>query len=100
MTMTMTSYIGLIDGKAGAYGVAFPDLPGCTAKGATVELAFANARDALRDWVEVTLSKGTTVPAPRTIEELVAADQETSEAVGEGAEYRSIPLVRKTSHPA
>jgi hypothetical protein len=68
--------------------------------GATVEQAFANARDALRDWVEVTVSKGATVPAPRTIEELLAADQKTSEAIGEGAEYRRIPLVRKTSQPA
>src|ERR1700678_2270999 len=39
----MSSYTALIDGEAGAYGVYFPDLPGCTAMGATLDDAIANA---------------------------------------------------------
>jgi hypothetical protein len=31
---SMTRYVALIDGKPGAYGITFPDLPGCTAVGA------------------------------------------------------------------
>jgi predicted RNase H-like HicB family nuclease len=44
----MFQYFALIDGKAGAYGVVFPDLPGCTAMGKTIDVALANAADALR----------------------------------------------------
>src|SRR5258705_8927480 len=32
-----TRYVALIDGKPGAYGVIFPDLPGCTAMGKTID---------------------------------------------------------------
>ena len=39
----MTSFTALIDGRTGAYGVYFPDLPGCTAMGATLEEAVVNA---------------------------------------------------------
>ena len=39
----MTSFTALIDGKTDAYGVYFPDLPGCTAMGATLEEAVVNA---------------------------------------------------------
>lgn len=58
-------YFVLIDGKAGAYGVTFPDLPGCAAMGKTVDGATANAGEALRDWVEVTEPSGETVAPPR-----------------------------------
>src|SRR5262245_20402806 len=36
-------YVALVDGKAGAYGVAFPDAPGCAAMGKTMDEAIANA---------------------------------------------------------
>jgi predicted RNase H-like HicB family nuclease len=97
----MADYIALteIDEEAGAFAVWFPDLPGCTAMGATVEQAFANAAEAMRDWAEATLGKGGTLPQPRAIEELLA-EPEISEAIGEGAPYQSIPLVRKANHLA
>ena len=94
----MASYFALIDGKAGAYGVWFPDLPGCTAMGATIDQAVANAADAMRDWVEVTLAKGDAIPEPRPLEAL-PSDPDVSEAIGEGAAIRSIPLVRETGRP-
>ena len=94
----MTSYIGLVDGKAGAYGVTFPDLPGCAAMGATIDEALANAAEAMRDWVDVTVEKGGAVPEPRAIEELLA-DHEVCEDIGAGALLRSVPLVRETGRP-
>ena len=30
-------YFALVDGKAGAYGVEVPDLPGCTSAGPTTD---------------------------------------------------------------
>jgi predicted RNase H-like HicB family nuclease len=94
----MTSYTALIDGKAGAYGVYFPDLPGCTAMGATLEEAIVNAAEAMRDWVDVTLEKGGVVPEARKLEELLA-DQEISDEIGEGALLVRVPLVRETGRP-
>jgi predicted RNase H-like HicB family nuclease len=58
----MARYVALIDGKAGAYGVVFPDLPGCTAMGKTVDQAIANAAEALRDWIEVKEEHGKEPP--------------------------------------
>ena len=58
----VNGYIALIDGKPGAYGVVFPDLPGCTAMGETVDVALANAAAALRDWTEVMNETGRKVP--------------------------------------
>ena len=94
----MASYVALIDGKTGAYGVWFPDLPGCTATGATIDEAPANAAEAMRDWAEVTLAKGDAIPEPRAVEALLS-DADASEAIGEGAAIRSIPLVRETGRP-
>ena len=51
-------YTVLIDGKAGAYGVVVPDLPGCHAMGKTIQGALDNAQRAMRDWIEITEEEG------------------------------------------
>lgn len=94
----MTRYTVVIDGKPGAYGVAFPDLPGCVAMGRSVDQALDHAGDALRDWVEVTEAHGETIPPPRTVEEL-RTDPEVIEALTEGAFLASVPFVRETGRP-
>ncbi|HEY4942787.1 MAG TPA: type II toxin-antitoxin system HicB family antitoxin [Rhizomicrobium sp.] len=58
-------YIAQIDGKRGAYGATFPDLPGCTAMGETVDTALTNAAVALRDWIDVMREAGYKAPHPR-----------------------------------
>lgn len=88
-------YTILIDGTKGAYGVTVPDLPGCTAMGATIEEALANTVAAMRDWAEVTEEAGGAVPAPRD-PEAVSADAEVREALAAGAMLASAPLVRET----
>jgi predicted RNase H-like HicB family nuclease len=94
----MTRYIALIDGKAGAYGVVFPDLPGCMAMGKTMDGALGNAADALRDWVEATEESGGKVPRPRLLEAL-RRDPEVKEALKSGAGLAAIALVRETGKP-
>jgi predicted RNase H-like HicB family nuclease len=94
----MSRYIALIDGKAGAYGVVFPDLTGCTAMGSTMDAALANAAAALRDWVEVTEENGGTVPRPRSLETL-RRDSEVKSALASGAGLATVPLVRETGKP-
>lgn len=94
----MARYIALIDGKAGAYGVVFPDLPGCTAMGKTVEQALGNAAELLRDWIDVTEANGEVPPAPRPLEKL-RRDADVAAALAGGATLAAVPLVRETGRP-
>ena len=94
----MARYVALVDGKAGAYGVVFPDLPGCTAMGKTMDEAVANAADALRDWAEVTEEGGGKIPKPRPLEAL-RRDSDVKAALAAGAGLATVPLVRETGKP-
>ncbi len=82
----------LIDGEPGAYGVVFPDLPGCTAMGDTVDNALAGASEALNDWVRGVRAKGGSVPAARSMQQL-RGDPEVEEALAEGSVLAVVPLV-------
>ncbi|MBV9571416.1 MAG: type II toxin-antitoxin system HicB family antitoxin [Alphaproteobacteria bacterium] len=94
----MARYVALIDGKAGAYGVVFPDLPGCTAMGKTMDDALAHAAEALRDWAAVMEEAGGKVPRPRSLE-VLRRDPELKRALAEGAGLAAVPLVRETGKP-
>jgi len=85
-------YIALVDGKAGAYGVVVPDLPGGTSAGSTTDAALRNAVDAVRLWVEDAIDDGEALPPPRSVEEL-RADPEIAAALAEGAVLAVVPLL-------
>jgi predicted RNase H-like HicB family nuclease len=74
------------------YGVSFPDMPGCTSAGDTLDEAVANAVDALSGHVRIMDMDGDGVPAPRSLEEIVA-DPELAED-REGALLSAIALVK------
>lgn len=92
-------YVALIDGNAGAYGVTIPDLPGCTAMGATVEEALDAAIDAMRDWAEVVEEDGCAVPVPRRSADTLRTDPEIADALAEGAMLATIAMVRHSGRP-
>lgn len=94
----MTRYIALVDGSAGAYGATFPDLPGCTAMGGTVDEALRNATEALRDWVEVTEARGGAVPPPTPAEVLIF-DRAHVDFKDQAAGLAYVPLVRNAGRP-
>lgn len=94
----MARYIGLIDGSAGAYGIVFPDLPGCTSMGVTIEDVITNGVDAMRLWIQCTEEDGHLVPQPRSFETL-RDDPEVVEALREGATVATVPLVRESGRP-
>ena len=52
-----TRYGVLIDGRSGGYGVVFPDLPGCTAMGRTLDEALQHAMEAASEWAQASLSR-------------------------------------------
>jgi predicted RNase H-like HicB family nuclease len=91
-------YIALIDGGPGAYGVVFPDLPGCTAMADTVDQAMTAAADALGDWINTVEVGGNAIPVPRSAEAL-RGDKEVSEALAEGASLAAILVIRSTGKP-
>ena len=70
--MPLPRFIALVeyDDAAKAYGAAIPDFPGCTAMGATLDEAEANAIAALREWAVDYLDEADELPRARTIEEL------------------------------
>lgn len=50
--------------EGGGYFVYFPDLPGCVSDGETADEAFANARDAFEEWIDIQTTRSIEVPAP------------------------------------
>jgi len=104
----MARYIALIDGEPGGFGVVFPDCPGCTAMGATLDEALAAAAEALADWAEDVAgdepalgpASGTrgTLPEPRSVAAL-RADPEVRAALAEGAALAVVPLILEAGRP-
>lgn len=95
----MTRYIALIDGAPGAFGAVFPDLPGCTAMGTTMDEALVNATEALRDFVETARARGEAVPAPRSMERLRQDEPEVREALAHAASLATVALIEDLARP-
>jgi predicted RNase H-like HicB family nuclease len=83
----MTYYIGLVHKEKGsAFGVQFPDLPGCFSAADDMEFLIGNASDALSLWAE-----DAKMPTPRPIEKIIA-DREIASELADGAFLISVPL--------
>lgn len=86
-------YIALIHKDPdSAYGVQFPDIPGCFSAGDTLEEASRNAVEALGGHVRWMEADGDDVPPPRTLDAIM--DDPLLVEEREGAILMSIPLVR------
>jgi len=95
----MARYVALLDGKAGAYGVTVPDLPGCTSGGSTTDEALRNAVEPVRLWAEDAIADGEALPQPRSVETL-RADPGIAETIAEGAALAIVPMLVDTRRPA
>jgi predicted RNase H-like HicB family nuclease len=83
----MTYYIGLVHKEAGsAFGVQFPDVPGCFSASDDMDHVMSNATEALSLWAE-----DMTPPAPRSLEEIVSETDIAADLAG-GAFLISVPL--------
>ena len=74
------------------YGVSFPDVPGCTSAGDTLDEALSNAVDALSGHIRLMEADGEATPIPRTLE-AINADPDLVEDM-KGAIISAVPLVR------
>jgi predicted RNase H-like HicB family nuclease len=74
----MVAVVALIDGRPGAYGIAFPDFPGCVAGGASVDETLRRGREGLAFHIESMAEVGEALPRVRDISE-IRADPEFAE---------------------
>jgi predicted RNase H-like HicB family nuclease len=88
----MTYYVALVDGRAGAYGIVFPDCAGCTAMAATLDEVTEAGTKALREWMTDRLADRVPPPVPTPLSTLLA-DRETKRALARGAVVVAIPLL-------
>ena len=91
----MARYVALIDGEPGAYGAIFPDCPGCTAMGATIDDTLESAAEALREWMAERVVDGLGVVAPRTAE-VIKGDPAMAEELT-GSVLATVPLLLDAS---
>jgi predicted RNase H-like HicB family nuclease len=86
-------YVAFIHKDPGsAYGVSFPDFPGCISAGDTLEEAIDNAVEALSGHVRWMEADGDPVPSPRTPDEIIADPSLAEDR--DGAMIALVPLVR------
>ncbi|MFL9824761.1 type II toxin-antitoxin system HicB family antitoxin [Rhodoplanes sp. SY1] len=95
----MNRYVAVVDGEAGAYGVVFPDLPGCTSGGATLDEAMRNAAEAARLWAEEMRAQDGEIPVPRSAED-IARDPDIAADLRNGAILTAVPMVLDSGRPA
>jgi predicted RNase H-like HicB family nuclease len=72
-------YPAIIERAAEGFGVFFPDLPGCTSTGATLQDAVRNAETALQAHIDLAAEHGDAVPEPSELD-VIAADPDVVEA--------------------
>lgn len=54
--------------EGGGYLIEFPDLPGCTSDGETIDEAIENGRDAIEAWIHAANEIGRPIPHPGELE--------------------------------
>lgn len=85
----MNHYIAIVHKAADScYGVHFPDLPGCTSAGDTLDEAINNASEALRFYAE----DAKAMPAARPLD-VVRADAVVGQDIEEGGVFVAVPLL-------
>src|SRR5262245_48808500 len=93
----MQTYFAIVHrDENSAYGVWFPDLPGCFAAGDTEDEALASARKSLMLYAEDADDDGEVLPAARSLADL-RRDPEVLNALDDGeAFFVAVPLIRNT----
>ena len=56
--------------EATAFGIVFPDLPGCFSAGDTLDEAMENAEEAAAGWIDATLDAGGAIPRASSLDAL------------------------------
>ncbi len=76
--MATVVYAAIVERTLNGYSAFFPDLPGCTSAGRTMQEVFLNAEEALAGHLLVSTHMGAELAEPRTIE-AIERDAEVEE---------------------
>lgn len=68
--MTARYFPAIVEKAKKGFGVFFPDLPGCTSYGATMEEAARNAEEALRGHLLLMIEDGDPIPKQRPLDKI------------------------------
>lgn len=63
----------IVEKSSDGFGVFFPDLPGCTSAGATVQEAALNAEEALQAHIDLSVEHGDAIPEPSALDAIAVA---------------------------
>ena len=88
----MAHYVGILDGGRRAWGVRFPDVPGCHGGGANPEAAIADAVSALAEFAAELQKRGTPMPKARALRDIMADPNDRPKA-DKGESAVMIPLL-------
>lgn len=91
MARTMKPYIVIVHkDPESAYGMSFPDAPGCFSAADSIDELFTNASEALGLWTEGMQEDKLLIPEPRDLSEL-RADPEWAESFADAALVIAVP---------
>jgi len=94
----MAHYVGILEGDGDVWSMRVPDLPGCHGGGDSPEAAIADTISAAREWATDVAGDGHPVPAPRSVQAVIAdPDAEFNPAAGESLVM--IPLLLDRGRP-
>ena len=66
--MATVFYPAIVERAGDSYSVFFPDLPGCTSAGATIQEAAINAEEALTGHLAVSIEHGDAIPTASSLD--------------------------------
>ena len=88
----MKPYIGIVHkDPESAYGITFPDAPGCFSPADEMDELFAMAEEALSLWTEGMAEEGNPIPPTRDLSE-ISKDPEWEESLAESAFLIAVPV--------
>lgn len=96
----MKPYIAIVHKDAGsAYGVTFPDAPGCFSAADAIDDVFANAAEAIALWTAAMIEDHKDIPMPRDLSEL-KRNRQWAESFADAALVIAVPAPRVDAHAA
>jgi predicted RNase H-like HicB family nuclease len=95
----MKPYIAIVHkGPDSAYGMTFPDAPGCFSAADELDDIFAMASEAIEGWTEAMIEKGLPLPPTRDLAD-IKADPEWQESFADAVLVIAVeaPQMRKAA---
>ena len=96
----MKPYIAIVHkDRDSAYGLTFPDAPGCFSAADEMDDLFANAAEAIALWTEAMVAEHQVIPVPRDFSEL-KRDPDWAESFADAALVIAVPAPASKSQAA